>query len=133
MLNAFIVEDDASDLRQAKSVLKDLGLGKIETTTNVAGAVRYLDEVTEGKREAPALLLLDLSLGYESGFEVLRRWKGDPGLKDLKIIVWTQMGDREQELCRLFGLQHVIPKWSSIKDLQNAIKAALKLPLHPSQ
>ncbi|MGC2695435.1 MAG: response regulator [Candidatus Angelobacter sp.] len=128
MSNVFIVEDNTSDLRQATSLLSNLGVGKIDSATTLGAAIRYLDEITEGKREAPILIVLDLSLGYESGFEVLRRWKSDARLKGIKIIVWTQMGEREQELCRLFGLEHVISKWSSEKDLQDAVKSVVTLP-----
>jgi CheY-like chemotaxis protein len=71
-------------------------------------------------------------LGYESGFEVLRRWRSDRKLSGIQIVVWTQMGDREQEICRLFGLKHVISKWAGAAELQDAIKAAMQSPSSPS-
>jgi len=125
MANILIVEDDANDLRTATAALKELGLGPVDSAARVSDALRYLEEVVERKREAPALIVLDLSLGYESGFEVLRRWKGERRLSQIPIVVWTQMGEREQELCRLFGLKHVIAKWTDVSELQNAVKAAL--------
>lgn len=125
MPNILIVEDDAADIRTAVSAMTALGLGTVEPAASVAKAFRYLDDVIERKREAPALIVLDLSLGYESGFEILRRWKSERRLSGIPIVVWTQMGEREQELCRLFGLKHVIPKWADIKELQNAVKAAV--------
>ncbi|HEU4416881.1 MAG TPA: response regulator [Candidatus Angelobacter sp.] len=133
MANVFIVEDDASDLRHAKSLVTNLGVGKVDSASTVGAAVRYLDEIVEGKREAPVLMILDLALGYESGFEVLRRWKSDAHLKSIRVIVWTQMGEREQELCRLFGLEHVVPKWGSEKELQDAVRAVVNLPSQSSQ
>lgn len=122
MAHILIVEDDPGDMRRAKAALAELGLGETVPATSVAEAFRYLDGVREGKHEAPALIVLDLSLGYESGFEILRRWKSDRNLSGIQIIIWTQMGEREQELCRLFGLKHIIPKWSDISDLQDAVK-----------
>ena len=133
MANVFIVEDNASHLRHAKLLISNLGVREVDSASTVGAAVRYLDEIVEGKREAPALMILDLALGYESGFEVLRRWKGDPHLKSIPVIVWTQMGDREQELCRLFGLQHVVSKGGSERDLQDAVKAVVNLPSQSSQ
>jgi CheY-like chemotaxis protein len=133
MANMLIVEDDASDLRRATAALAQLGLGTIDPATSVGEALLYLDEVAEGKRGAPALIILDLSLGYESGFEVLRRWKSDRKLSQIQIVVWTQMGEREQELCRLFGLKRVIAKWADISELQNAAKEALNFSQHPTK
>ena len=132
MANVLIVEDDASDLRNATSALVELGLGPLDPVSSVGEALRYLDEVGEGKRSKPGLILLDLALGYESGFEVLRRWRSDRKLSGIQIVVWTQMGDREQEICRLFGLKHVISKWAGAAELQDAIKAAMQSPSSPS-
>lgn len=132
MANVLIVEDDASDLRKSTSALVKLGLGPIDSASSVGKALRYLDEVAEGKRTPPALIILDLSLGYESGFEVLRRWRGDQKLSAIQIVVWTQMGEREQELCRLFGLKHIVPKWTGTADLQNAVKAVIQSSSSPS-
>jgi CheY-like chemotaxis protein len=125
MPNALVVEDDASDLRQATSLLTGMGFEQVEPAATVSAALRFLDDVADRKRPVPDLILLDLSLGYESGFEVLRRWKSDNRLKAIKIVIWTQMGEREQELCRLFGLQHIVPKWKSLQDLQTATQAAM--------
>lgn len=125
MSSILIVEDNAADMRRASSMLATLGLGTIESAASVGEAFRHLDDVTERKREAPALIVLDLTLGYESGFEILRRWKSERRLSAIPIVVWTQMGEREQELCRLFGLKHVISKWADIKELQDAVKVAV--------
>lgn len=111
-------------LANLNGVVSKLDLVNPDLAGSVAEAFRYLDEVIEHKREAPALMVLDLSLGYESGFEILRRWKSDRKLSAIPIVVWTQMGEREQELCRLFGLKQVISKWSDIKELQDAVKTA---------
>lgn len=132
MANVLIVEDDASDLRKATSALAELGLGPLDPVSTVGEALRYLDEVGEGKRLKPGLILLDLALGYESGFEVLRRWRSDRKLSGIQIVVWTQMGEREQEICRLFGLKHVISKWAGTAEMQEAVKAAIQSPSSPS-
>lgn len=129
MPNILIVEDNPADVRTASVALAKLGMGNIEAVATVGEAHRYLDEVREKKRESPCLILLDLALGYESGFEILRRWRSDRNLTATPVVVWTQMGEREQELCRLFGLKHVIPKWASISELQDAVKTAAKPPL----
>jgi len=134
MPTALIIEDDPIDLRQAAGLLTELGFDKIEQATNASKALRFLEDVAERKSSAPDLLVLDLSLGYESGFEVLRRWKSDKRLKPIKIIVWTQMGEREQELCRLFGLEHIVPKWRSAAEFKTALQVAMgNSPQRPSE
>jgi CheY-like chemotaxis protein len=128
MPNVLVVEDDLTDLGTASNLLTELGVEKIESATTVGAALNYLEDVAERKRSAPALIVLDLSFGYESGFEVLRRWKSDAQLKAIKIVVWTQMGEREQELCKLFGLEYVVSKWDSIMELRTAFEAVLGQP-----
>jgi CheY-like chemotaxis protein len=130
--NALIVEDDAIDLQQATEILKGVGVSKIDSAASSPRAIRYLEEVAEQKRPAPAVIVLDLALGYDSGFEVLRCWKSDRRLKDINIVVWTQMGEREQELCRLFGLEHVVPKWKDIEELQTTLQQVLQRPIQRS-
>ena len=128
MPSVLVVEDDLTDLGTASGLLTELGVEKVESATTVGAALNYLEDVAERKREAPALIVLDLSFGYESGFEVLRRWKSDARLKAIKVVVWTQMGEREQELCKLFGLQHVVSKWDTTMDLRTALQAVLRKP-----
>jgi CheY-like chemotaxis protein len=128
MSNAFIIEDDAIDLRQVAEILKEIGVGNVDSATSIPLAVRYLEEVAEQKRPTPAVIVLDLALGYDSGLEVLRRWKSDGRLKNMKIVVWTQMGEREQELCRLFGLEHIVAKWKPIEELQAKLQQVLRQP-----
>lgn len=133
MATILIVEDSPADIRTATNAITPLGPLSIVPATSLAAAHQFLDDVREGSREMPALILLDLALGYESGFEILRRWKSDQKLSQIRIVVWTQMGDREQELCRLFGLKHVVPKWAAISELQDAVKSAVTPPSHSAQ
>jgi CheY-like chemotaxis protein len=74
--------------------------------------------VIDGSRPAPDLVVLDLAFPMESGFEVLRRWRAHPKLRDIRIIVWTAMGETEQCLSEYFGVQKVVPKWAGPKELE---------------
>ncbi|HWS16687.1 MAG TPA: hypothetical protein VN223_01660 [Candidatus Elarobacter sp.] len=90
-----------------------LGATEIDAVGMVAAALSRLDDVVEGKVPAPDVIVLDLSFPFESGFEVSRRWKADHNLKDIQIVVWTEMGETEQRLCGYFGVNKVVPKWPS--------------------
>jgi len=131
MPSILLVDDDASDLRTAIGALGEMGA--IIPAMRLSEAMRYIDEAADGAREMPVAIVLDLALGYESGFEVLRRWRSDKRLSGIQVVVWTRMGEREQELCRLFGLNHVIAKWSGISELQDAVRAVLQPLGRPAQ
>lgn len=119
---AVVIEDSISDLRIAIAALKDLGAEDVEAFIRVDKALLHLRDVVEGNRPAPDLIVLDLNFGVESGFEVLRFRRSNPALSSIPVIVWTVMGDTEQELCRLFGAG-VVPKYKGHKALHTVLKS----------
>lgn len=122
MHRVLIVEDTPADVRQSTAVVKKLGAKDIIALNNIAAAILFLQDVMEGTKQAPDLILLDLSFPRESGFEVLRYWKSNPKLHQINVVVWTVMGDTEKKLCQFFGIEHVIPKWAGPKELEAALK-----------
>lgn len=121
-----IVEDTPTDARQSIAVVKNLGAKEITAIDNIPSALLLLQDVLEGTREAPDLILLDLSFPKESGFEVLRLWKSNPRLQTIHIVVWTVMGETERKLCALFGIEHVVPKWAGPKELEAALRTYIE-------
>lgn len=127
MINSvLIVEDTPTDARQSIAVVKSLGAKEITAIDNIASATLLLQDVLEGTREAPDLILLDLSFPKESGFEVLRMWKSNPKLHSIKIVVWTVMGETEKKLCAFFGVEHIVPKWAGPKELETALRTYIE-------
>lgn len=49
------------------------------------------------RERRPDLLLLDLVMPVKDGFEVLKEIRTDPTLKDLKVIVLSNLGQQEDE------------------------------------
>lgn len=121
MRRVLIIEDTPSDVRQSTAVVKKLGAEEVTTQNNIAAALLFLQDVVEGTKEAPDLILLDLSFPRESGFEVLRYWKSNPKLHAIHVVVWTVMGETERKLCKFFGVEHVVPKWAGPKELEAAL------------
>lgn len=122
MCRVLIVEDNNADLGQSAAILKKLQFDEVEATSTVARAIMHLQDAVEGKTPAPSLILLDLAFARESGFEVLRYWKSNrKHLKNTRIVVWTAMGETEQQLCRYFGVD-VVPKWAGSAELENALR-----------
>ncbi|MGZ4888366.1 MAG: response regulator [Candidatus Angelobacter sp.] len=123
-----IIEDTPSDVRQSTAVVKKLGAQDVITLNNIPAAILFLQDVVEGTKEAPDLILLDLSFPRESGFEVLRYWKSNAKLHDIHVVVWTVMGDTEKKLCQFFGVEHVVPKWAGPKELETALRTFVPEP-----
>ena len=79
-LRCVIVDDDAAFLNVARSLLEREGI-------NVAGVASAAAEAAE-RAEAlrPDVVLIDISLGQESGFDVARRLAGDGQAATLIMI-----------------------------------------------
>lgn len=58
----------------------------------------------------PDAMVIDLDLGAESGFELLRFWHSDSHISSIPLIVWTMMGERQNDICRLFGVNRFVQK-----------------------
>ena len=126
MHRVLIVEDTPSDVRQSAAVIKKLGAEDVIALNNIAAAILFLQDVVEGTKKPPDLILLDLSFPRESGFEVLRFWKSNAKLNKIPVVVWTVMGDTEKKLCEFFGVEHVVPKWAGPKELEAALKTFIQ-------
>ncbi len=122
MRSLLIVEDQPTDVRIAADIAQALGFGAIEARGSTSAAKVYLESALEGHCPLPDVILLDLDLGYESGHELLRFWHGNRGLSETQMIVWTVMGEEQQDLCRLFKVKAVVPKWEGAAALKRALE-----------
>ena|ERR1700724_642877 len=83
-LRVLIIEDKDADTQKAITIFHKLGL-EIQSKITVWSARNLLEEIAEGERPAPHLMVLDLGFPNESGFEVLRYWKSTPELANIPI------------------------------------------------
>jgi len=120
-ISVVIIEDTRKDVLRASQVLKRAGINNPAVFTFIPAALMFLEDVVSGARSCPDLMILDLDFGSESGFEVLRFYKAHPKLKSCQVIVWTVLGEREQELCQLFGIKHFVSKHNTDASLLGAI------------
>jgi CheY-like chemotaxis protein len=121
MSTVLIVEDEVADLYAATGVVETLGFSVVAKST-AASAKAYLEAVVEKKETPPDLVILDLNLGYDSGHEVLRFWHKNREILNVRVVVWTQLGREQQELCELFKVDAVVSKWEGPEALKAAIK-----------
>lgn len=122
MKRLLIVEDQAADLRVAVDVFKSLGFSAVEARTSSTAAKAYLESVLAGKETIPDVMIVDLDLGYESGFELLRFRHGHPELSSMRLIVWTVLGEQQQQICRLFKVDAVVSKTDGVLALKRALE-----------
>jgi DNA-binding response OmpR family regulator len=78
-------------------------------------------------RELPDLILLDAMMPGVSGFEVLRRLKGDSTLRAIPVIMVTAKGHERDVLSGLRGgAVDYIVKPFSLKELSARVELALR-------
>jgi CheY-like chemotaxis protein len=124
-IQAIVIDDNKDDLFIATRLLRRARIKNITQFSRIPEAMLYLEEIAEAIRPCPDLIVLDLNVGHDSGFEVLRLYKSNPGLQACDIIVWTGSGAIEKELCEHFGVE-CVPKSGGDAALVEAISTHLK-------
>ncbi|MDD4901995.1 MAG: response regulator [Patescibacteria group bacterium] len=49
-------------------------------------------------KDRPDLVLLDIMMPKMDGFEMLKKVKADPALKDIPVVILTNLGDRSEDV-----------------------------------
>ena len=83
-IRCLIVDDNEQFLRVARGLLEHEGLLVVAVATSVAEAVRRADALR------PDLALVDINLGYESGFELARRLTAVPSLSVILMSTYSE-------------------------------------------
>jgi CheY-like chemotaxis protein/signal transduction histidine kinase len=86
-----VVEDDRSSAELMRAYLEGAGY-RVELA---AGASRALELARRGH---PSCIVLDMLLGADDGFDVLRRLKSDPATRRIPVLVVSVMTQREKGL-----------------------------------
>lgn len=118
-----IVEDQLKDLRVAEETARAAGFSDIEARPDIHSAIHYLE--TAGEQALPDLILLDLELGVESGYEILRIRYATPQLRKIPVVVWTHLGEENCEVCALFNVSGFVSKWEGVTALREVLAQLL--------
>lgn len=85
------------------------------------------------KREKPDLVLLDIMLPGKNGFDVCRKIKSDPELKEIPVIILSAKGDEIDIVLGLeLGADDYVTKPFSPKILFSRAKAVMRRKEEPS-
>src|SRR4051794_24838630 len=102
MPTLLIVEDSPKDMRIATEAAMSVGFKFIQGNTSCNATITRLSRALECSSGLPDALLIDLDLGRESGFELLRFRHQTPAVYKLPAVVWTHLDSQNKELCELF-------------------------------
>ena len=121
MAKSVLIAEDEEFLRTiVANKLKKEGFEVIE-------ALDGEDAMSKLKNHAVDLVLLDLMMPKLNGFDVLQNIRADEKLKDLKVIILSNLGqDTDVEKCRALKItDYIVKSDTSIIDIVNKIKQVL--------
>jgi CheY-like chemotaxis protein len=119
--NIMVVDDIPANLKILDDILKSEGY-KIRPVTNGELALRTAE------KEKPDLILLDIMMPGMDGFEVCRRLKENPGLKDIPVIFISALGETAHIVKALaFGGVDYINKPFQAEEVIARVNTHLKL------
>jgi CheY-like chemotaxis protein len=118
-----VVEDNPKDVRLAADTARVLGIEHVEARSTLHSALAFLEKGVDGEEPLPDGIVLDLDLGYESGYELLRHWHSTPRLSKIPLIVWSILGEEQRDMCKLFNVNAYVAKWEGPEAFREALAA----------
>lgn len=116
-----IIEDD--------DFLRSLAVTKLEKEGfTVAMAANGQEGLASITADAPELLILDLMLPVMSGFDVLAQLKANEATKDIKVVVFSNLGEESDiKKCLDMGANDYLVKANfTLDELVEKIKTLLQ-------
>jgi DNA-binding response OmpR family regulator len=126
-MQVLIVEDQPSDLRIAIAAAQESGFADVEARSSIAAARDFLQKALDEGRSLPDAIVLDLDLGYESGFELLRYWHSNLQLSKVPVVVWTILGNQYREICEMFKVNAYLDKGAGGPALRSTLAGLKRL------
>ncbi|HUS18241.1 MAG TPA: response regulator [Terriglobales bacterium] len=121
-----LVEDKTSDADRCRALLHEMGYSGVQLITSLELALEYLDDVLDKLNYPPDAIILDLGLGYDSGFDVLRKCNAHPQLQEVPILVWTKQADANSEAFSSYlGAKDYLIKARDLESLRAALERLL--------
>jgi CheY-like chemotaxis protein len=122
-----LIEDTPDDSDTCANSLHELGYDGVQLITRLLSAEQHLDDIVAGLTTAPAAIVLDLGLGLDSGFTVLRKCHAEPKLQKIPILVWTRHTDSlSQTFSDYLGVQNFVRKTEDPSELREALRLLLQ-------
>ncbi len=128
-IRVLVLDDNTTNRLVLKEMMSSWGLESAESGDEDR-ALAMMEKAFEAGKPY-RLLLLDVQLAGKDGFEVAKRVKRRPFGTDLKIILLTSPGRKEEaEQCAKFGISGYLVKPVKQSELLDAIMTTLEHPLN---
>jgi two-component system, cell cycle response regulator DivK len=114
------IDDNRQNLRLMQKMLNSAGYDVLEATDGISG-------IAAAHRELPSLILMDINLPGEDGYEVTARIKATPELAGIPVVAVTansMQGDRER--CLAAGCDAYIAKPITKSELLSTVSQYVK-------
>ena len=105
IVEILLVEDNPGDVRLMQEAFKDAKIGnRITVARDGREALAILNgQETASGQNPPDIVMLDLNLPGQNGFEILSTMKASPRLKSIPVVILS--GSRaEQDIARSYEL-----------------------------
>lgn len=121
-----LIEDQPAFSDTCTKALHELGYDGVQLITHVMEAENHLDDIVSNLTDAPAAIVLDLGLGMDSGFTLLRKCHAEPRLQQVPILVWTKHTDvLSRTFSNYLGVKDFLVKSGDSQQLRDALKRLL--------
>jgi CheY-like chemotaxis protein len=121
-----IIEDDPVDVGMAARIARSAGFEDVEAFTSLTDGINRIERGLRGERTLPDAIIVDLNLGHENGYEVLRHWRSKWANPAIRMIVWSGLGEHNRGLCALFHVDAFVSKWKGEAALREALQKIAK-------
>ena len=120
MKTILLVEDDPFLIDIYATKLKKSGF-KTEVVTDGESALKKI------RQKMPDILLLDIVLPQTDGWKVLREIKEDPNLQNLKVVILSNLGQKEEveKGLKLGAIKYLIKSFYTPSQVVEEIKKIL--------
>ncbi len=120
--NVLVVEDNPTNFALMARLLAYVGVRTSEWKTSGWGVVDFAE-----KMERVDLVLMDLRLPIEDGYDALRQIRNSEKLKDTIVVLVTAHGSfEEMERAQKAGFDGFIAKPLNVKDFPEQVRAILE-------
>jgi two-component system cell cycle response regulator DivK len=124
--HVIVVEDNAGNLIVIMKLLQMAGIERLNWRTTGKEVVRFIRDMSPDETDGPDLILLDISLPGEDGFEILAALRADPLLQNTRVVAVTMHNSpAEMEQARQAGFDSFIGKPLDPKKFPNQIRQIL--------
>lgn len=101
----FLIDDDAVDQEICRRALaaEDINVELLVIGAGHQAAARVKEHLSEKGPSRASLVMLDLNMPGENGFEVLTRLRADAATRFIPVVIFTTSSDRD-DVSRAYGL-----------------------------